>query len=117
MDNFPDKKVVVFARNICFDFARQLDLTYFAEFEDDYKDFTYRYPDGKSLRNLHINNLDEVFNIFIDFLEESNARTVAFAQTGEMMGGTQGQVWKKRVKRKAMNTFFFKFILVDTTFV
>lgn len=108
MDNFPDKKVVVFARNVCFDFARQLNLSYFAEFEDDYLDFTYRYPDGNSLRNIRVKNLDEVFDIFIDFLNESKARTVAFAQTGEMMGGTNGQVWKKRLKRKAMNTFFFK---------
>ena len=108
MDNFPDKKVVVFARNVCFDFARQLGLTYFAEFEDDYKDFAYRYPDGKVLRRLSVENLDTVFDIFIDFLEDSKARTVAFAQAGEMMGGTQGQVWKSRIKRKAMNTFIFK---------
>lgn len=108
MDNFPDKKVVVFARNVCFDFARQLGLTYFAEFEDDYKDFAYRYPDGKVLRRLHIPDFDAVVDIFINFLETSKARTVAFAQAGEMMGGTQGTVWKTRVKRKAMNTFFFK---------
>ena len=108
MDNFPDKKVVVFARNVCFDFARQLGLTYFAEFEDDYKDFAYRYSDGKVLRRLSVENLDTVFDIFIDFLEDSKARTVAFAQAGEMMGGTQGQVWKSRIKRKAMNTFIFK---------
>ena len=108
MDNFPDKKVVVFARNICFDFARQLGLTYFAEFEDDHKDFAYRCPDGKSLRRLHIKDFDTVVNIFIDFLEESKVRTVAFAQAGEMMGGTEGAVWKARLKRKAMNTFFFK---------
>lgn len=108
MDNFPDKKVVVFARNVCFDFARQLGLTYFAEFEDDYKDFAYRYPDGKSLRRLSVKDFDKVVDIFIDFLEASKARTVAFAQAGEMMGGTQGAVWRARVKRKAMNTFFFK---------
>ena len=108
MDNFPDKKVVVFARNVCFDFARQLGLTYYAEFEDDYKDFAYRYPVGKVLKRLHVGNFDEVVDIFIDFLEESGARTVAFAQAGEMMGGTHGQVWRKRIKRKAMNTFFFK---------
>ena len=53
-------------------------------------------------------DLDEIFNITIDFLNDTKARTVAFAQAGEMMGGTNGQVWKKRLKRKAMNTFFFK---------
>lgn len=109
MDNFQDDKVVVFARNVCFDFARELGLTYFAEFEDDYELFAYRYPDGNTLRHIDASpDLDEIFNITIDFLNDTKARTVAFAQAGEMMGGTNGQVWKKRLKRKAMNTFFFK---------
>lgn len=111
MDNFGGRNVVVFARNVCFDIARELNLKYYAEFEDDYEEFCYRLEDGNILRNLNISlnkKIDEVFEATLDFLEESGIRTVAFAQTGEMMGGTRGGVWVKRIKRKAMNTFFFK---------
>ena len=107
MDNFPDKKVVVFARNVCFDFARQLNLSYFAEFEDDYGRFDYRYRVGDSLKSNFIFNFDIVVDLFIKFLEDTNARTVAFAQSGELMSGVNGY-WKKHILRKAMNTFFFK---------
>ena len=111
MDNFNERNTVVFARNVCFNIARQLNLGYFAEFEDDYEGIYYRYPDGKILRLLnvkYIGNLDDVFEATLDFLDESNVRTIAYAQTGEMMGGTNGNVWRRKIKRKAMNTFFFK---------
>ena len=111
MDNFDGRNVVVFARNVCFDIARELNLDYFAEFEDDYLGFAYRFEDGNILRLLDIGytkDIDRVFEATLDFLEESGIRTVAYAQTGEMMGGTHGSVWKNRTKRKAMNTFFFK---------
>lgn len=111
MDNFGGRNVVVFARNMCFDIARDLGLKYFAEFEDDYEEFCYRFEDGASLRNLNMvysQDIDNVFEATLDFLDETGVRTIAYAQTGEMQGGVKGGVWSKRVKRKAMNTFFFK---------
>ena len=47
---------------------------------------------------------------FIDDVSEEipSFRTIAWAQAGEMMGGKYGQIWRTKVKRKAMNTFFFK---------
>lgn len=111
MDNFEGRNVIVFARNMCFDIARNLHLDYFAEFEDDYLGFTYRFEDGNILRLLdmkYTQDIDNVFEATLDFLDDTNIRTIAYAQTGEMMGGTHGSVWKKRIKRKAMNTFFFK---------
>ena len=44
----------------------------------------------------------------INFLEKSNALTVAFAQGGDYIGGVSSTVWKKQLARKAMNTFFCK---------
>lgn len=111
MDNFDGRNVVVFARNMCFDIARDLKLDYFAEFEDDYLEFCFRFEDGSSLRNLNMvytKNIDDVFEATLDFLDDTGVRTVAYAQTGEMIGGKNGGVWKNRLKRKAMNTFFFK---------
>lgn len=107
-DNFDGRNVVVYARNVCFDIARQLGLDYFAEFEDDYLEFRYRVPEGKILRNILIEDFDSVCEAVLDYIDEAPIRTIAFAQTGEMQGGVNGNVWKSQVKRKAMNTFFFK---------
>lgn len=107
-DNFDGRNVVVFARNVCFDIARDLGLDYFAEFEDDYLEFSYRFEYNNSLKAISIEDFDSVCECMLDFLDDTNVRTVAFAQAGEMIGGLGGGVWKKKVKRKAMNTFFFK---------
>lgn len=109
MDNFDGRNVIVFARNVCFDIARDLGLNYFAEFEDDYLGFMFREEIGTSLKTHQIKDLDSVFDSMLEFLDNTtNVRTIAFAQTGEMMGGVHGAVWATRLKRKAMNTFFFK---------
>ena len=42
-DNFEQRNTVNFARNMCFRVARSLGLKYFAEFDDDYTQFAYRY--------------------------------------------------------------------------
>ena len=107
-DNFEGRNVVVFARNVCFDIARDLGLDYFAEFEDDYLEFRYRFEYNNSLKAISIEDFDSVCEYMMDFLDDTKVRTVAFAQAGEMIGGLGGGVWKKKVKRKAMNTFFFK---------
>lgn len=113
MDNFGGRNVIVFARNMCNQAARDLGLKYFAEFEDDYLGFYHRMPDGESLRSFKTTNMDACCEAMLNFLDEvspyqPNLRTVAWAQTGEMIGGINGNVWKTQVKRKAMNTFFFK---------
>ncbi len=107
-DNFDGRNVVVFARNVCFDIARELGLDYFAEFEDDYSEFRFRIQDGNSLRAIYIDELDPVFEAMLDCLDDTGIRTVAMAQSGEMIGGITGGVWRSKLKRKAMNTFFFK---------
>ena len=107
-DNFEGRNVVVFARNVCFDIARDLGLSYFAEFEDDYREFNFRVPDGKSLRVVWVQDFDSVCEAMLRYIDDSHIRTIAFAQAGEYIGGIESSVWKNKAKRKAMNTFFFK---------
>lgn len=107
MDNFSGNKVIVYARNACYDIARNLGLDYFFEYEDDYVNFQYRFIDGDTLRGKTIRKLDDVFDLMIDCLEETNANTIAFAQGGDFIGGVKA--WKQsKFKRKAMNSFVFK---------
>lgn len=109
MDNFPGKGVPTYARNMLFFFAKKLNLTYFLELEDDYSCFRQRYEDENGvLRTRYVRDFDSVVDEYIDFLEVSGAVTVAFAQTGDLIGGKSSKVWKVGLSRKAMNCFFAK---------
>ena len=107
MDNFQNNKVIVYARNACYDIARNLGLDYFFEYEDDYTNFQYRYIEKDSLRGKTIRKLDEVLNAMIDCLNQTKADTIAFAQGGDFIGGA-GSFKNNTFKRKAMNSFVFK---------
>jgi hypothetical protein len=107
MDNFQNNKVIVYARNACYDIARNLGLDYFFEYEDDYTNIQYRYIDKDSLRGKTIRKLDEVLNAMIDCLSQTKADTIAFAQGGDFIGGA-GSFENNTFKRKAMNSFVFK---------
>ena len=107
-DNFKDHRLVVYARNKCHDIAKQLGLDYFLELDDDYTDFTIRYDENGILKAKKILNFDKLADLFIDFLDKSNALTVAFAQGGDFIGGSYGTAYKNKVLRKAMNCFFCK---------
>lgn len=112
MDNFPGDKVIVYARNVIFDLAKKLGLTYFWELEDDYKSFEYRwkkFSDEKQelvLGVKKISNLDAVIDIYLKFLDISGAHCLAMLQGGDYIGGVGCDLVKKSLKRKAMNTLF-----------
>lgn len=101
-----DRRTIVYARNACFDIAKSLNLRYFLQLDDDYSFLHHRFEEGGRLRSKRINNLDKLFTYMIDFLSDSKALTVAFAQGGDFMGGAQNDFFRNRIKRKAMNTFF-----------
>lgn len=105
-DNNNNKKVIYFARNACFDIAKELGLKYFIQFDDDYTSFQFRYEEGDKLKHLKMNNIGEVFNLMIDFLNSSpKILTICFSQGGDFIGGRDSGVWKKQLVRKAMNSF------------
>lgn len=107
-DNLPDRRVVVYARNKVHDIAKDLGIDYFLVLDDDYTDFCFRYEEDGKLRRIQCKNLDKLFDICCDFLEKSGAVTFAMAQGGDYIGGTESNAWRKRLLRKAMNTFFCK---------
>jgi hypothetical protein len=97
-NNFDNRKVIVHARNACFDIANKLGIKYFVQFDDDYYYFGYRYETGAKI----INNLDNVFNIVLNFYKSTPIKTICFSQGGDHIGGFSGI----KLKRKAMNSFF-----------
>lgn len=106
-DSDASRNIVLFARNMCHSIAQQLNLTYFLELDDDYTEFRCRYEDenGKFCTK-YVRDMDSIINSMIEFLDISGAHTVAFAQTGDFIGGTGSKVYKERLCRKAMNSFF-----------
>nr|DAH78800.1 MAG TPA: RfbF-like protein [Caudoviricetes sp.] len=115
-DQSKDRRTIVYARNACFDIARELGYRYFIELDDDYSDFMHRFEYDGRLGYTSTKRLDEVIEKFIEFLDESGALTVAFAQGGDMIGGLGNGNFHKGLLRKAMNSFIcdvnrhFKFV-------
>lgn len=116
-DMSQERRTVVYARNACFEIAEKLGLTYFLELDDDYNNFSYRKEiDGLLTQRVNVKQADKMFELMIDFLEKTQALTVAFGQGGDYVGGLNSGLYKAQVKRKAMNTFFcttkrpFKFV-------
>ena len=110
-DNSPDRRAVVWARNVCWDLARQRGYRYFIQLDDDYGDFQYRRT-GRGHKNsssineeFHswaIRSLDTVFEALVRLVETTSVKTVAFSQGGDHMGG---QNTRNLYRRKAMNSF------------
>lgn len=106
MDTQQDRRTIVYARNACFELAQKVGVRYFLELDDDYTDFQMRYAENGKMKGKKIKNLDEVFEIYLDFLKDTNAVTVAMAQGGDFIGGCKSGTFQKGVLRKAMNSFF-----------
>jgi hypothetical protein len=97
-NNFDNRKVIIHARNYCFDLAKELGIKYFVQFDDDYYSLGYRYIEGEK----KINNLDKVFELMLKFYKSCNILSICFSQGGDHIGGFSGI----KLKRKAMNSFF-----------
>ena len=118
-DNFNDKRVVVYARNACFEIAKKLGIKYFIQMDDDYTDFSYRFNDKLQYNTGrgYINNVNDIFTALLKFYKSIPAKSIAMSQNGDWIGGDESS-WAKKLslKRKCMNSFFcsterpFKFL-------
>lgn len=106
MDLDDDRKAILYARCACFDIAKELGYTYFLELDDDYTNFRSRVVCGDSLKTFYIHKFDDLVDCVLDFLNTSNAYTIALSQIGDFIGGKNSKVCKDRLTRKAMNAFF-----------
>lgn len=107
-DNFGDRRAVIYARNACFQIARDLGIPYFMELDDDYLSFRYRMNNRFEAiqARYSIRNLDVIFDAMLDYYREIPARSIAMAQGGDYIGGLDNHLdIKLNQRRKAMNTF------------
>ena len=116
MDNFEDRRAVVYARNKTFDIARDLGLKYFMMLDDDYSGVAYAFTKDFKFKHKPIKNIDKVLDGMIDFYKSTNIKSIAFAQAGDYIGGDNGFAYSITRLRKCMNTFLcspdrpFKFV-------
>jgi hypothetical protein len=113
-DNYGKRNSVVFARNYNFTIARELGLTHFWQLDDDYPQFGWAMNNNGDYitSNVVTRRLDPIIDACLDFLDDSGATSVAFAQGGDFIGGGDGRFAKLakqgKFSRKAMNSFFFR---------
>jgi hypothetical protein len=102
-DNFNDRRAIIYARNACFEIAKELGFKYFVQLDDDYVDFRHkRNGHGEYIHKKDIRNLDAVFTAMLEYYEATPALSLAMAQGGDFLGGRDGN-WTKP-KRKCMNS-------------
>lgn len=116
MDNFDDRRSIVYARNACFQIAKDLGITYFIQLDDDYVKFQHRFNKNNDYDYKAMNNLDSILDSMLEFFKTIPAHSIAMAQGGDFIGGGESSGSVLKLKRKCMNTFIcsterpFKFI-------
>lgn len=119
-DNFDDRRTITHARNASFEIAKALGYKYFIELDDDYLFFEFR-NDGN---NQYVGNgsrvrtsMDEVLEALVRYFEKIPALSIAMAQGGDFIGGSNSRTaMTGKPLRKAMNSFIcsvdrpFKFL-------
>ena len=108
-DQSMDRGTIVYARNASWVLARDLGLSHFIQLDDDYTYFSYRIqrqgPRGGRVSQPAIRDLDAIFRLMVQLLEDTGALTVAMSQGGDNIGGGRSTMITEGYKRKAMNSF------------
>lgn len=105
-DNFEDRRAVIYARNACFEIAKELGITYFMQLDDDYQNFNYHYGDGKKYHKVPIKKINPILEYLLSYYKSINASSIAIAQGGDYIGGHDGKFGNSITRRrKCMNTF------------
>jgi hypothetical protein len=105
-DNFNDRRSDVYARNACFELAKQVGYKYFIQLDDDYTAFNYKFNHKKEYGDWVVKNLDAVFGLMFEYYKSVPALSIAMAQGGDFIGGKNGSFAKAlKLRRKCMNSF------------
>lgn len=98
---------VVFARNACWDIARDLGIVGFLVLDDDYNEFEYRrLASFKNEVRITTKDLDFVFAAFFEYLISTpKIDCLTFFQNGDFLGGDENTS-TRGPRRKIMNSFF-----------
>lgn len=114
-DNFQHRKAIVYARNACWDLAKQVGCRWFCQMDDDYTAFFIRHDSRLRYVSANIRqSFDNVMSELMAFLKASDATALAMSQGGDHIGGggqmingrLSGGCPVPRLARKCMNSWF-----------
>lgn len=110
-DNFQHRKAIVYARNACWDLAKQVGCRWFCQMDDDYTDFIIRFNSSlKYVSGMIRSRMNETTQHILQFAKHSRAAGMAFSQGGDHIGGgassESGGVKQPTLRRKCMNSWF-----------
>ncbi len=106
-NNFNERRTITMARNACFGIAEKLGIKYFLQLDDDYSGFRWRFID-KYITKGSCRNLDRLFASMLHAYKQIPAKSIAFAQGGDFIGGEGCGMLSNyfNLSRKCMNSFF-----------
>lgn len=106
-DNFSDLRSDLYARNAIFQLARELNIRYFIQLDDDYTTFDFRRNSRlQYVKKRIISTLDQVFESLVVFLNQTPFSSIAIGQGGDFMAGKDNRYAQHLPwARKAMNSF------------
>lgn len=105
-DNFDDRRSIAYARNACFDLAREVGVRYFIQLDDDYTGLYFRFDAERRYGVWRAECLDDVLTALLEYFEAIPAKSICISQGGDHIGGKTGSFGEAiTAKRKAMNTF------------
>ena len=105
-DNFQHRKAIVYARNACWDLAKQVGCRWFCQMDDDYTGFYVRTNsrgEAVSFNLIASKTLTKAISCIVEFSRQSRASGLAMSQGGDHIGGDADCV---KLTRKCMNSWF-----------
>lgn len=91
LETSDSKSSPVFARNVVETTALELGLDAYIIMDDDIKNLRYRWVEDNKVRSLSITqNLDKVFDLYLDFMVKSDMSATSFANVMLYIGGVNG---------------------------
>lgn len=109
-DNFDDRRAIIYARNACWDLAKQVGCKYFIQLDDDYTSFFIRHNGAKEYVSARVKTtMDDVIESLLDYFVSIPALSIALSQGGDHIGGGgvdgRGGQAVPSLRRKCMNSF------------
>lgn len=79
--NEDQRKCILYAKNFCEDYAKELNFDAFVIADDDIRKFRYRYIENDKLKGLDVKDLDSAINLYIEFMLNNDITATGFGIT------------------------------------
>ena len=109
-DNFQHRKAIVYARNACWELAKQVGCRWFCQMDDDYTAFFIRHDSKGQYVSANVRTHgNAMFAEVLKFMQSSRANAVSISQGGDHIGGggseEGGGCPRPVLRRKSMNSW------------